>query len=338
VDAIYNDYDDPTPDSTKKEMKERAGRTTEYYDEDGTAIPCALTTTVTAEIGESDIYGSTCSANIGYEPKSASVGEYLGPIMAMTLIVPQASSQQVLSAEAAQAVFGRGGPPDATKLPFSDPNQLFIRASSTATNQIISRGIFVDPTKWWGVDKRTAQFMADQMKQVPSALVEKTLGIISTDFADRERGNIKTLAFQARGQNCGFWPDSTPFSEDKANVRDGHYPLWGPLHFFTRLSSGVPSSAGAGAFVGEFTKARLEQELIEGIVKSLNVPACAMRVTRDVEMGPLKAYRPPYYCDCFFDKVANGSTSCVACQSPQDCSPDKAPGRPACNYGYCEPP
>jgi hypothetical protein len=336
VDAIYNDVDDPTPDSTKKEMKERVGRITEFYDANGTAIPCTITGTVTADIGESDIYARTCAANVGYEPASPLVGEYLGPTMAMAFIVPQASNQEAISAEVAQAVYGRGKVPDPAKLPYDAPDQFFNRASSTATNQIISKGIFIDPTKWWGVDKRTAGNMADSMKQVTTQLAQKTIGIISTDFADGERGNIKTLAFQAYGQTCAFWPDSTPFAEDKANVRDGHYPLWGPLHFFARLEGGIPNLA-AGAFVRLFSAPKLDQALVKGIIESHNVPACAMRVTRTEEMGPIKAFDPPYFCDCFFEATANGSTSCKECTGSQDCTPDKAPGRPACNYGYCEP-
>jgi hypothetical protein len=58
-----------------------------------------------------------------------------------------------------------------------------------------------------------------------------------------------------------------------------------------------------------------------------------MRVTRDEEMGPLKAYDPPVSCACFFEKEATGVTKCQPCPNgQQDCPSD----RPACNYGYCE--
>jgi hypothetical protein len=74
-----------------------------------------------------------------------------------------------------------------------------------------------------------------------------------------------------------------------------------------------------------------------------------MRVTRDVEMGPIRNRAPferPVVCDCFFDHVSRGATgdggteavdldgnSCTACATAQDCPSS----RPACNYGYCEP-
>jgi hypothetical protein len=189
----------------------------------------------------------------------------------------------------------------------------------------------VPPSKWWGVDKRSARNMADQLKAVPANLTEKTLGVLSTDFADQERGNITVLAFQAKGQVCGFWPDSTPFARDKRNVRDGHYPIWGPLHFFTRLAAGVPSAA-AGAFVLRFSVPRLDEGLVKAIADSNNVPECAMKVSRDGEMTPLKPFEPPFGCECFYTAATTGSTSCKKCTNSSECSGD----RPSCNYGYCE--
>jgi hypothetical protein len=249
VDAITNDFSGasaPVLDPNKTMLKEKAARISEFYAPSGVSVPCLITGSVQVDVGESDIYAKTCESTLKYDPSvsitNAQVGEYLGPTMAMTFVVPGASSQAALSAEAAQAILGRGTVPDTGKLPFDDPAQFFNRASSTATNQIISRGIFVDPKQWCRVDMRSASNMASQLQQVPAALAEKTIGIISTDFADSQRGNIKPLAFQARGQGCAFWPDSSRFKEDKNNVRDGHYPLWGPIHFFARLSGGLPEA------------------------------------------------------------------------------------------------
>lgn len=336
VDSMYNRDNDPSPPSTPAGiMRERGGRTTEFYYPDQTVVPCLLDGDVPVDVGESDIYADTCKDILGYVPSSPGVGEYLGPIMAMVFVVPGASTQNVISAEAARAVFGRGTVPDPTKLPYTDPQNFFNRAASTATNQIMSRGIGVEPTEWWGVDQRTAGNMAEKIKQVPQAAADKTIGIISTDFADSERGNVKTLAFQATGQSCGFWPDSTPQSEDKINVRDGHYPLWGPLHFFVRVSGAVPESEAAGKFVLRFSATRLDQALVKGIIDSHNVPECAMHVKRDVEMGPMRPFTPNVQCNCFFEKETTGATTCTPCEDDIGCA--NVPGRPSCNYGYCEP-
>ena len=342
VDAIYNEYVADVPDPGKRIMKERLGRTTLFFDRTGASKTCVIDGEVVADVGESDIYPKTCAETIKYDPvdpnkpRRANVAEYLGPIMAMSFIVPAASKQTVISAEAAQAVFGRGGVPDPTKLPWTNQQNFFNRASSTATNQIISLGIFVDPTKWWGVDKRTASEMVDAMGLVPESLAEQTLGIISADFASLEssRGVVKTLAFQARGQRCGFYPDSKPNIVDRLAVRDGHYPLWGPLHFFIRWDpiANAPRSTAAAAFVREYGKPRLDKDLVTRIIHAGNVPACAMHVKRDYEMGPIRREAPPYSCSCLYDSLTS-RTSCQACNVPSECPS----GRPASNYGFCEP-
>jgi hypothetical protein len=329
VDAVFN------PDMSKANISEGAGKATFYYDATGNQQACFLAGGAhQVDVGESDVFAESCASKLKYEPVLASnIGAYTGPIQAMTYIVPGVSSQRVISAEAAQAVYGRGGVPDAQKLPWTDSTQFFTRTDSTGTNQMVSRAMNVTPAKWWGVDKKTAMNMISQLKAVPNALADKTLGVASTDLVDKERGNLKVLAFQARGQSCGFFPDSTAYALDKRNVRDGHYPIWGPLHFYTRLTGGVPTDA-AGAFVLRFAVPRLEQGLVEAIAKSGNVPQCAMHVQRDAEMGDLKAYNSPYDCDCIYEQAATGKLSpeCTACATPTECPSD----RPSCNYGFCE--
>ena len=57
-----------------------------------------------------------------------------------------------------------------------------------------------------------------------------------------------------------------------------------------------------------------------------------MHVSRDQEMGPIRAFQPTFACDCYYDfKVSNGN-QCQKCTGPADC-PTAAP---ACNLGYCE--
>jgi hypothetical protein len=355
VDTQFN------PDPTKRLVKDAVGKQTFYYDATGNAIPCWLgdpttnpgpngvgnyspggspsplggtTANIYVDVGEADIFSSSCAVKLKYSPDPSvnTVGEYFGPIQAMTFLVPQASSQQAISAEAAYVVYGNGGVGDAGTIPWNDPTYLFNRADSTGTNQIISRAIGVTPALWWGTQKASASAMAAQLEAVPAGAEEKTIGTISADLADAQRGNLRELAFQATGQKCAFWADSTQFTKDKINIRDGHYPMWGPLHFFTQLQTGAPSAA-AGAFVLRFSSAKLDQPLVQAIALSGNVPACAMQVKRDTEMGPLSKADPPYNCGCFFDFTVNGSTTCSTCTTSTDC---KDPAHPTCNYGYCE--
>ena len=56
------------------------------------------------------------------------------------------------------------------------------------------------------------------------------------DLTGRPRGGgarTGALAFQANGQTKAYYADSTSGARDRQNVRDGHYPIWGPVHFFT---------------------------------------------------------------------------------------------------------
>ena len=67
-------------------------------------------------------------------------------------------------------------------------------------------------------------------------------------------------------QRTGYQPDSSPTTIDKANVRDGHYPLWGYVHFFTSTHGGAGASEAAKAMVLKFNVSRLEQGLLDQII------------------------------------------------------------------------
>lgn len=100
------------------------------------------------------------------------------------------------------------------------------------------------------------------------------------------------------------------------------------------MSNGLPSPA-ATALVTRFAAARLEQTLLDTIIKTGLVPQCAMKVQRATEIGPLQAYEAPVQCHCYFQAtVPQGAAGrpiagdAVARGCPTD--------RPACNLGYCE--
>jgi hypothetical protein len=223
-------------------------------------------------------------------------------------------------------IFGQGGKNGAAK-PWIDPMFMWIRSWTTGTNNIISRGIDVPPTHWWGVDKGTAPAMHDALLAVSVVDAERTIGTLSGAAA---KDAIHALFFQGRGQLAGFLPDSSPAAHDNQNVRDGHYPLWGPIHLYAKTSGGQPSSA-ASAFVIPFSTPN--RALLDASVAGGMVPICAMSVTRDTEMGPLRGFVPDFQCDCYYELKVRGGTRCQACTGPADC-PASAP---ACNFGYCEP-
>jgi hypothetical protein len=243
----------------------------------------------------------------------------------MVFATPPASSQRAISAEVAHMIFGMGSN-NGISAPWTDPNFMWIRSSTTGTNNIISRGIDVPPNQWWGVDKKSAPAMHDALLTVSAAEAEKTIGTLSSDAA---RDGIHTLYFQAKGQLAGFLPDSSAAAHDKQNVRDGHYAFWGPIHLYTRVSGGQPSPA-ASAFILPFSTPN--QALLDASIAGGTVPLCAMSVGRDTEMGPLHRFDADFLCGCYYESKVRGGTDCKACAGPADCPS----ATPACNLGFCE--
>ena len=259
----------------------------------------------------------------------------------MTFIVNAASKETSISADAAYLAFGLGGGAgvasgDTTKptSPWNDPTQFYVRNASSGTQQMLARAIGVPANQWWGVNKGSSGSVISGLLAVQPNLADKAIGIVSTDLADANRGNLRVLALKSKGQTCGYLPDSTATSKDKANVRDGHYPVWGPVHFYAKTVGGQPN-AGASAFIQVFNQQRIDLSLVTAIASKGLVPQCAMKVTRTTELGDMSPYRPDIAasCSCVFDKIANGATSCQTCTASSECT-----NKGSCNYGFCEAP
>jgi hypothetical protein len=305
----------------------------QYFQSDGTSVSCTLGPSgLPVDVGESDIFSTTCA---GYGAPSGAVAEYLGPVQAMLFVAPGGSSQQAISAAAARDVFGMGGD-KGLGAPWTNPALYFIRNQNTGTQQMIAKAIGVPPGAFWGIDRGTAAAVDADLRVISDpALANQAIGIISADYYDADRANLRALAFKAEQQGCAYLPDSTPFKKDKANVRDGHYPIWGPIHFFANVSSGIPVSAAAAAFLSVVSVPNLPKELVDAFIGSSLVPDCAMTVQRSVELGPLSVYAPPFGCGCYFDASVDGvaPAGCAKCATAGDCTD---PARPACNLGFCE--
>jgi hypothetical protein len=69
--------------------------------------------------------------------------------------------------------------------------------------------------------------------------------------------------------------------------------------------------AGTGALPGV--------DLIQVEAQTNLIPSCAMRVSRSDELGPLASYAPTGACNCYFDYVATGASSCARCSKASDC-------------------
>jgi hypothetical protein len=306
-----------------------------FLGDGGPGVSCLLPSAgVAIDVGESEIYPETCGAGID----TNNVGQSLGPILPILFVVPKLSDQMSISYAAARQVFGGGG----GYPPWEDPKFLFIRGQGTATLRIVGKQLDLMPEQFWGFDQGSASVMAQTVGGFTFyGDAEKAIGIIGSDFYDFKRNLLKALAFQADGQTCAYLPDSSLNSMDKINVRDGHYPMWGRIHFFNARVNSMSVSESAGKFTTLLSTISPDNDLLAALIKGGFVPPCAMLVRRDTEigLGPLVADNPPASsCSCAFD-VAVGATNrtadCQKCMSPSDCV--GVQGRPACNNGYCEP-
>jgi hypothetical protein len=327
------------PNASNTLMKEPTGGTgwAFYFDDTGKQVNCRLDDPAMPgrlthiDIGISNLFSQTCDPAFTPGPPPG-VSEYIGPVVPFVLSVPATSGETSISAEAAHMVFGLGGiaPPGSGMInasPWTDWNTYYIRNSGAGSTVLTSLLIDVPRTKFWGVDTLSTENLRDSLLAATANSVTSSIGILSVDFNDTNRGNLKALYLQAKGQNCGYQPDSSPTTIDKVNVRDGHYPLWGYVHFFVADTSTQRAKPMALLFNAQ----RLEQRLVDDIIKASLTPQCAMKVARNAEMGDF-VNRTGFQCGCYFDFKTKGKTSCQSCVTSEDCPS----ATPACNYGYCE--
>jgi ABC-type phosphate transport system substrate-binding protein len=304
------------------------------WDTTGTAVTggCALDLTGnTVDIGVSDVFATSCPSVVALP---TGIKDFYGPIQSMTFAVPLASTKQSISAEAAYLLMGFGADGGT---PWTDINQVMVRSASSGTQQMLSAAINVPATKWLGKSNSGSGDVLNGL--VAATAPDLAIGILSSDYVDKNRSKVRSLAYQHYGQSCGYTPDSDPVTAfDKKNVRDGHYAVWGPLHLLTKVdAAGAIVSPNVKKVVDNLSLAPSVSDaaavtLIATEAKGGVVPDCAMRVKRDGEVGPMMSYMPPRSCECRFVFEATGATTCTTCTSNASC-PASAP---ACNYGYCE--
>ena len=305
--------------------------TASYWDADGTEQTCNFPVLgVTPDFGMLGVQGTLCD---GVDAIPDGIGEFSGPITSWSLIVPNASSQTSISAEAVYFVYGFGAALGKVS-PWILDTELYSRNATSAALIAIAIAAGIPPTKFKGVDVKTNQAMISSLAM--STNPEAAIGFVSTEVADLNRDTVRTLAFQAHDQTCGYWPDSTSTGFDKRNVRDGHYALWSPYRFYAPVDGNNQIiDPRTRRFVGFFTGAEAlppELPLLDIEIDNGNLPQCAMEVWRDEEIGPLYSLQPDAPCGCYFEFRAAGETSCTACQDDAGCPGDA----PKCRHGYCE--
>jgi ABC-type phosphate transport system substrate-binding protein len=346
---------------------QQIGTTATYYDPalDGNGNvqqgTCAIDDpTHLADLGISDVFPTTCVPSLtaaGGLPNN--LHDFFGPVQVMEMVVPAASSQTSISTEAAYMVWGFGS--ESGVSPWTDATFLLQRSASSGTQNMIGATIGLPAAQWQGVPNKTSGTVLAAITNVANgkavdggptsdpAAVSKTMGILASDVADSNRQYLKPLAFQDMDQPCGWYPDTTPASFDKTNVRDGHYPIWGPSHLVAYADSNGNEINSAvktlvDAMNGQNMQVLSTLDVIEFYAKSHIVPTCAMHVERTDDGHGYQPYAPVTSCSCYYDLQATGQSSCMSCSKDSDCAGAPGGATTCVNVfgippvGYCEPP
>jgi hypothetical protein len=308
--------------------------TASYWDATGVEQTCDLPVGGQA-IDFANMANSAALCAQAPSPLPAEVGDYEGPVNSVDLVVPLASSQVAISAAAGYFVFGFGASGQAA--PWVNESLIFIRDQNSAVQQLLGKAIEVPAEKWThGVNALNQNGVISKVAAASDP--EAAIGIVSGEAADGARDKVRILSYQHYGQRCGYLPDSSSTSFDKRNLRDGHYYVWTPQHFFARKDpiTGEIVSPGARRLIGYVTgdvALPANFDLLKLEIQANTVPKCAMKVWRTGDLGPLQSYTPAHACGCYFESLKGSAASCTACPNgPSDCSASA----PACNHGYCE--
>jgi ABC-type phosphate transport system substrate-binding protein len=309
-----------------------------YWDDTGMELACDVDVAgQIPDIGVSDVYASTCDG----VTVPTNFQDYPGPVQVMTIVAPPSSKETAISAEAARVVFGFGGQ-GTVIAPWNDPTVLFQRPDTSGTRRMIGKAIGLAIGSWHAVEKKGSTDVLAAVHNADATNPNGGLGILAADLGDTNRTGmsaIKILAFQPQGQTCAVWPDSSyPGSFDKKNVRNGTYPIWGPVHLLTKLDApgGNIVNPNAKTLIDRLTHNGLDaastQAMIDNEYAAHVVPQCAMTVSRTDEVGVAATmpYTAPAPCGCYYDFKATGASTCTVCTDDGPCGGGK------CRYGYCE--
>lgn len=318
------------------------------------------------DLGIGATFISSCSdAVTSAQPENVQI--YDGPVQAYGFVVPEgslAASGGGITWEEAYYVFSGLGQ-TANAVPWTaEPNpttgsaSVFIRGATTST--LLTCAANVEPTllpasSWVGfrnmgqADRSTV--VVEGVANQTAELRDATIGILGIDVYEEKRGVLDLLAFQAKGQKFGFYPDRDPGRTDKRNVRDGHYVPWSYTQYLAKVEDGDPVNPLVDRILGIVRgdpEVRLKSaagvtpafdvDALEVLARKGLVPDCAMKVSRERDGSDLSLYTPDAPCGCFFESVVDPDLAsdeawqarCEACDSDDDCTVG------LCRHGFCE--
>ena len=295
---------------------------------------CNLSGNTMAAVGISDVAFFSCQ---GID-KPASIGEWDGPVQSMLIIVPKANyTTTSISSQQAAAIWGCGQNSGVGN--FTDETAIQQRSQTSGTQILIARNIGVPESAFKGFSNGSSGAMVTSLLAVPDP--QKAIGFVAADFYATRRSQISSVAFRGIGQTKAYYADSNATATDLKNVRDGHYMIQGPLHFFSPLTAGQPA-ANAKLVLSWLTGAvpidptdTMNVNYVNTVAVGGDVPQCAMKVKIDKDGGQFSPYHAPVSCTCAFEAaklVTSAAGTCtIHCTKDTDCT-----GGTRCQTGYCE--
>jgi hypothetical protein len=341
ISVIYNPISSCLGVSDIADSTQVLSGTANYYTVDPTDAtkvvinPCTLAGGTKPTIGVSDVGYDSC---LGVA-RPATIGEWHGPVQSMLLIVPERNvTTTAMSWQQAAAIWGCGV--NGKQTPFIDESAIQQRSSTSGTQILVARALGVPETAFKGKANSSGGALVTSLLAVPDP--QTAIGFLAADAYAPLRGSLNAVAFQGKGQLKAYYADSDANSVDKKNVRDGHYVIQGPLHFFAPLTAGQPSTVAqqildwiTGAKPIDPTGDPGNTNYVTTVATAGDVPQCAMKVQIDKDGGLFSPFTPTVSCGCFFDKavslVSAAPAGCVACTSDAGCT-----GGKRCQTGYCE--
>lgn len=328
--ATYASWREPTDVPT----------TFKYWDENGVQATC------TAPFDRTQFAHLTHATSLcpGEGPVPGGAARFPVLVEAMAFIASAASTEEVISAEAAYHIYGFGaGTYDIE--PWNDPEAVFRARPTSWTSVLLSEAIGVPALDWIAEDLPPT---AATMTGLVSSVGESGLGYVSSSTAVTGEYNeqTRTLAYQHYGQTCGYLPDSRRGHVDLLNVRTGQYALWTTSSFFASAHDHEPVDEHVRALIG-WLDGTLEPPdglpVLDLIVAAGNVPLCAMQASRTGgEFSALESYAHPKPCHGYFEYLLRGEVGDYEpCDTTDHCDGSQQDDQgdevgEQCRYGFCE--
>ena len=319
------------------------------------------------DLGIGATFISSCAETVT-SAQPANVERFKGPVQAYGFVVPDgslAASGGGITWEEAYWVFSGQGP-TANAVPWIQEGNpaggtptVYIRGATTSTLLTCAANVapaLLPASSWVGyrMDGQTdrSSVVVNGVGMQTADLRDATIGILGIDVYESNRATLDLLAFQAQGQNYGFYPDSSPSRTDKRNVRDGHYVPWSYTEYIatvddtrapvnplvTRILDIVRGTPETRLVSAAGVDPAFDIDALEIPSKKGLVPDCAMKVSREADGTDLSLYTPEASCGCFYESLVDPELAndpswaerCIVCTGDADCETG------ACQHGYCE--